>query len=51
MHDILGFEPEYTTKQAFEAFVEARNLNKVLAPDRLLAVENTLSQILTRGAA
>ena len=51
MSEILDFQPEFTTRQAFESFVSARRLNRILAPERLQAVEDTLSQILTRGAA
>ncbi len=49
MRDVLGFEPEYTTNEAFDAFVSARGLNTVLNPDRVETVEQSLASVLTGG--
>lgn len=49
MREVLGFEPEYTTHQAFDAFVHARGLNQMLNPDRIETVESTLASVLTSG--
>lgn len=51
MREVLGFEPEYTTQQAFESFVEARHLNGVVTPERVESLERTLSSVLTSGGS
>ncbi|MCB0918907.1 MAG: NAD-dependent epimerase/dehydratase family protein [Actinobacteria bacterium] len=51
MVEELGFRPEYSTREAFESFVEARDLNRVLSPDRVEAAEETLGSLLTRGGS
>ncbi len=51
MRDVLGFAPEYTTQQAFESFVAARGLNRVLNPERVETVESALSAVLTPGGS
>ncbi|MFN8126205.1 MAG: SDR family oxidoreductase [Candidatus Nanopelagicales bacterium] len=49
MREVLGFEPEYTTHEAFESFVDARGLNSVLTPERVETVEHTLASVLNAG--
>ncbi|MBD0293096.1 MAG: NAD-dependent epimerase/dehydratase family protein [Jiangellaceae bacterium] len=50
MREQLGFEPKYTTAQAFDSFVDARCRGGILDPDRLRSVERTLVGLL-RGSA
>jgi UDP-glucose 4-epimerase len=47
MREGFGFEPRFTTVEAFDAFVRARRLNAVLAPDRAETVEQLLAGVLT----
>ncbi len=49
MRDVLGFEPEYTTHEAFDSFVQARGLNTVLNPERVETVEQSLASVLSGG--
>ncbi len=51
MREILGFVPEYTTREAFDSFVRARGLNTVLTPDRVESAEQALTAVLTSGGA
>ena len=46
MRRVLGLEPRYTTREAFQDFVRGRRLSGPLSADRIDAVENAL-----RGAA
>ena len=47
MREVLGFEPKYTTPEAFADF--ARTVTPVLGPDRVLRTESTLVGALGRG--
>ncbi len=40
MRQVLHFEPRYTTRGAFDDFVSARGLNRLLTPERLMAAES-----------
>lgn len=51
MHEVLQFEPEYTTHQAFESFAAARGLNRLLSPQRVEATESALVSVLTNGGS
>jgi UDP-glucose 4-epimerase len=48
MRDQFGFHPNYTTAQAFSAFVDARSRNGVLDRDRVGSVEQMLVGALRR---
>ncbi len=47
MRERFGFEPQFTTVAAFDAFVRARRLNALLDPQRVEAVEQVLHGVLT----
>jgi UDP-glucose 4-epimerase len=47
MREVLGFEPRYTTHEAFADF--ARTVTPVLGPDRVRRTESTLVGALGRG--
>jgi len=49
MRATLGFEPNYTTVEAFDDFVTAKDLNSLLPPDRAAAIESTVVDLLGRG--
>jgi UDP-glucose 4-epimerase len=51
MRSVMHFEPEYTTLEAFQAFVTARGLNRLLSPQRAAAAEHALASVLTSGGA
>ena len=51
MREVLGFEPEYTTQEAFESFVAARGLNRIVHPDRVRSAEQALSSVMTSGVS
>ncbi|MDZ4249327.1 MAG: NAD-dependent epimerase/dehydratase family protein [Candidatus Nanopelagicales bacterium] len=51
MREVLEFVPEYTTREAFMSFVEGRGLNRVLKPERVASVEQSLTNLLTRKGA
>lgn len=49
MRTMLGFEPKYTTREAFESFVTGRGLRTVITPERVATVERTLVTALSGG--
>lgn len=46
MRDVLQFNPRYTTGEAFNDFVAARNLNRWATPQRIAAVESGLLTLI-----
>ncbi len=46
MRDVLQFNPRYTTGEAFNDFVAARNLNRWATPQRIAAVESGLLSLI-----
>ncbi len=50
MRRVLGFEPRYTTREAFADFVRGRRLAGPLSPDRVEAVENGLRDLVHKVA-
>jgi UDP-glucose 4-epimerase len=49
MREVLGFEPAWTSRGAFEDFVRGRNLQGVLSPRAIGAVEQRLRAVVTGG--
>jgi UDP-glucose 4-epimerase len=49
MRQVLGFEPKYSTTEAFDAFVEGRGLTGLLPPDGIAAAERKVRSLLVRG--
>ena len=47
MKTVFGFTPQHTTPETFDAFVRARDLNRMIRPERVEAVESQLVSILT----
>lgn len=47
MRTVFGFTPQHTTAETFDSFVRARNLNSMLPPERVEAVEDQLVSLLT----
>ena len=51
MREVLGFHPQHTTVETFDEFVRARDLNRVLPPERVESVENRIVNLFAgRGA-
>ncbi|CAB4939539.1 MAG: NAD-dependent epimerase/dehydratase family protein [Actinobacteria bacterium] len=48
MRTVLGFEPRYSTVEAFDSFVAAHHLNSVLPPERAVALEAQVIDLLSR---
>jgi UDP-glucose 4-epimerase len=46
MREVLELEPRFTTAQAFDDFVAARNLNRWATPERVAAVESGLLSMM-----
>jgi UDP-glucose 4-epimerase len=46
MREVLQFEPTYSTKAAFDDFVQARGLNRIATPERLAALESGLLSVI-----
>ncbi len=46
MREVLRFEPTYSTKQAFDDFVAARNLNRIATPERIASLEAGLLSVI-----
>ena len=51
MRDLLGFTPRYTTRAAFDDFVELQGLRGPLSAGNVEAVEHALLDALPKGAA
>jgi UDP-glucose 4-epimerase len=49
MRDVLGFEPRYSTVEAFDDFVARQRLHGPLSKDNVTAVERRLVDIVSRG--
>ncbi len=47
MRTEFGFVPQHTTSETFDSFVEARNLNRLLPPERVENIEDQLLSLLT----
>lgn len=47
----FGFDPLHTTSETFDAFVQARRLNRVLTPERVEAIEAQLLSLVTGRSA
>jgi UDP-glucose 4-epimerase len=50
MRRVLGLEPRYTTREAFEDFVRGRRLDGPLSADRVQAAEQSVLEALDRVA-
>ncbi len=50
MRSVLGFEPRYSTLQAFDDFVEKQHVSGPLSRETLSAVERRLVDVLSRTA-
>lgn len=46
MREGFGFEPEYTTEETFDSFVEGRQLSRVVTPERAAIAEGKLRSLL-----
>lgn len=51
MRSEFGFEPEYTTEQTFESFIEGRELTKLVSPDLVEATEARVASALSVNGA
>lgn len=51
MRSEFGFEPEFTTEQTFESFIEGRELTKLVSPDLVEATEERLASALSANGA
>jgi UDP-glucose 4-epimerase len=49
MRDVLGFEPRYTTREAFDDFVDKQGLHGPLSADSVHAVERAVLDVLPQG--
>lgn len=47
MHKEFGYEPQYTTSETFDAFVDAHNLNRLMPPERVEHIEDQMLSLLT----
>ena len=50
MRTEFGFNPQHTTEEAFDSMVRARDLNRVITPERVEGAEERLQGLLTGGA-
>ena len=50
MREVLGFQPRYSTREAFDDFVERQHLRGPLSPDTVTAVERAVAGVVARGA-
>ncbi|MFZ1362706.1 MAG: NAD-dependent epimerase/dehydratase family protein [Candidatus Nanopelagicales bacterium] len=51
MRSEFGFEPQFTTEQTFESFIEGRELTKLVSPDLVEATEERLASALSVNGA
>lgn len=51
MRTKFGFEPEYTTAQTFESFIQGRELTKLISPEFAAAAEEQLASVLIANGA
>jgi UDP-glucose 4-epimerase len=49
MREQLGFEPTYTTAEAFNDYVRARGLDRHLPAERIIELEQSLLSVATQG--
>ena len=49
MRDVLGFEPRYSTREAFDDFVARQGLHGPLSADTVEAVERTVLDVVGRS--
>lgn len=49
MRDVLGFEPQYTTVEAFDSFIEANDLHALLTPDRAAVIEAQVIDLFSKA--
>jgi UDP-glucose 4-epimerase len=50
LKNVFGYTPRYTTVEAFEDYVRARELRKTIPPEAVEAVERSLLGLVARGA-
>jgi UDP-glucose 4-epimerase len=51
LHDVFGYRPRYSTRQAFDDWVRETGLRKLIAPQQVAAVERGLLNLTARGQA
>ena len=51
LHDVFGYRPRYTTRQAFDEWVRETGLRKLIAPQTVAAVERGVLNLTARGQA
>ena len=49
MREVLGFEPRYSTVEAFDDFVTRQGLHGPLSKDTVTAIERRLVDVVSRG--
>ena len=48
LREQFGFTPRWTTQQAFDDFVRGRDLQPVIDPERIAALEHGVGDLLAR---
>ncbi len=51
LHEMFGYQPRYTTEEAFDQWVQQTGLRPVISPERVAEIERGVLELVARGNA